>query len=115
MMIYNLSMTSTKGAIIAQLQKDILPLQGFKTVSKNAAEEVGLGVIKNAFPNNLFPIGAVHEFMSASPEAAAATGGFVAGILASLMRKGGAIIWISAYRTIFPPALPSFGIAPAGT
>jgi protein ImuA len=105
-------MLTSKADIIAQLQKDILPLQGFKTASKNAIGDVGLGVIKNAFPNNQFPVGAVHEFISSSPEAAAATGGFVAGIIASLMRKGGATIWISAYRTIFPPALQSFEIAP---
>jgi protein ImuA len=105
-------MLISKATIIAQLKKDILPLQGFKTVTKNAAEDVGLGIIKKAFPNNQFPVGAVHEFMSSSPESAAATGGFVAGILASLMKKGGATIWISAYRTILPPALQSFGIAP---
>ncbi len=105
-------MNTSKAAIIAQLQKDILPLQGFKAVSKNTVEDIGLGVIKDAFPNHQFPLGAVHEFIAASPETAAATGGFVAGILASLMRKGGAAIWISAYRTIFPPALQSFGIAP---
>lgn len=34
------------------------------------------------------------------------------GILASLMRSGGVSVWISAHRTIFPPALRSFGIAP---
>jgi protein ImuA len=105
-------MNTSKATIIAQLQKDILPLQGFKTTLKNTVDEVGLGVIKNAFPNNQFPLGAIHEFISASPEAAASTGGFVAGVLASLMRKGGVTIWISAYRTIFPPALQTFGIAP---
>ncbi len=42
----------------------------------------------------------------------AATGGFVAGIISALMRNGGALIWISASRTIFPPALRSFGILP---
>jgi len=105
-------MLTSKADIITQLQKDILPLQGFKITSKNTAGAVELGVINNAFPNNQFPVGAVHEFISPSPEAAASTGGFVGGILASLMRKGGATIWISAYRTIFPPALQSFGIAP---
>ena len=42
----------------------------------------------------------------------AATAGFVAGIVSALMRNSGALIWISSYRTIFPPALRSFGIAP---
>lgn len=46
------------------------------------------------------------------PEEAAATGGFVAGVLSALMGKGGATVWLSTNRTIFPPALVSFGIAP---
>jgi protein ImuA len=105
-------MVISKADIITQLRKEILPLQGFKTILKNAADEVGLGPIKNAFPNAVFPLGAVHEFLSASPEDGAATNGFVSGILSSLMRKGGASIWIGNSSTIFPPALRSFGIAP---
>jgi protein ImuA len=105
-------MTGTKADIIAQLQRDILPLQRFKTTLNNTAVDVGLGPIKNAFPNDEFPLGAIHEFMIAGPEDAAATGGFVAGVLAPLMRDGGATIWISSSVTIFPPALTSFGIAP---
>jgi protein ImuA len=42
----------------------------------------------------------------------AATNGFVAGILAALMHNSGALIWVSASRTIFPPALKAFGLAP---
>ena len=37
---------------------------------------------------------------------------FIAGIISSLMRNRGALLWISATRNIFPPALQSFGIAP---
>jgi len=105
-------MDTSKTTIIAQLQKDILPLQGYKTIVNNAVLDVGLGAIKNAFPNNRFPLGVVHELIYTQPETAAATGGFVWGILASLMRSGGITIWISASRTIFPPALACFGIAP---
>jgi protein ImuA len=105
-------MTGTKADIIAQLQRDILPLQGFKTTLNNTVMDAGLGLIKNAFPNASFPLGAVHEFMVAGAEDAAATVGFVAAMLASLMRSGGASIWISSSRLIFPPALKSFDIAP---
>jgi protein ImuA len=105
-------MNSTKANIIAQLQKDILPLQGFKRTFNSTASDVVPGVINDSFPNAEFPLGAVHEFVYAGVESAAATGGFVAGVLASLMHNGGACIWISACRTIFPPALKSFGIAP---
>ena len=106
------TMTGTKADIIARLQKEILPLQGFKTTLKNTANDVGLGVIKDAFPNAVFPLGAMHEFLSSSAEDAAATNGFVAGIVSSLMKKNSAAIWISASRSIFPPALQSFAIAP---
>jgi protein ImuA len=55
-------------------------------------------------------LGAIHEFLSNAKEDAASTSGFVAGILASLMRNDGAALWISSSRTLFPPALRFFGI-----
>ena len=94
------------------MQKDILLLQGFKTTSNNSAIDVGFGPLKNAFPGNTFPLGAMHEFIYAAAEDAAVTGGFIAGILASLMQSGGVSIWIGSSLAIFPPALKSFGIAP---
>lgn len=105
-------MPATKADIIARLQKDILPLQGFKPLANSIAMDMGLGPINHAFPNHSFPSGAIHEFLSDGSEDTAATGGFIAGILASLMRGAGAILWISAARTIFPPALASFGMKP---
>jgi protein ImuA len=105
-------MIASKADIITQLQKEILLLQGLKTLLKNSGNDIGLGPIKNAFPDNSFPLGAVHEFISSSTEDSTATIGFVSGILSSLMKKGGASIWIGASRTIFPPALKSFGITP---
>jgi protein ImuA len=104
-------MTGTKADIIAQLQKDILPLQGFKT-SNNIVVNAGYGPIKNAFPYASFSPGTVHEFIYTRAEDAAATGGFVAAVLSSLMRSKGVGIWISSSRLIFPPALKSFDIAP---
>jgi protein ImuA len=108
----SIKMTGTQSDIIAQLKKDILPLGGFKTIPGNHAVDTGLGVIKNAFPNNAFPLGAVHEFITESPEECAASKGFINGILSSLMKNAAASIWISSKQTIFPPALKSFGISP---
>lgn len=105
-------MNATKAHIIAQLKRDILPLQGIRMEFRNAALDAGLGQMRNAFPESSFPLGAIHEFISQTPEDATATSGFVAGILSSLMRNRGALIWISASRKIFPPALKSFGISP---
>lgn len=101
-----------KAAIIAQLQKDILLLEGFKPPLKNAGLDVGLEPIKDAFPNACFPTGAVHEFMIDSAVHAAATAGFISGILAKLMGDEGACVWIGPTQTLFPPALKAFGIAP---
>jgi protein ImuA len=105
-------MPATKADIIARLQKDILPLQGFKPLANGIAMDTGLGPINHSFPNNSFPSGAIHEFLSDNTEDTAATGGFIAGILASFMHSGGVVLWISAARTLFPPALRSFGIEP---
>ncbi len=105
-------MPGTKADIIAALQKDILLLQGFKTATNNTCIDVGVEPVKNAFPGNTFPLGSVHEFIYTTTEDAAVTGGFIAGVLASLMQNGRAAIWIGSSGTIFPPALRSFGIAP---
>ena len=107
-----ISMTGAKATIMAQLKKELLPLTGFNSLAKNTALDASLGPIKNAFPQASFPLGAIHEFMAASTEDAAATNGFVAGILSLLMQNKGASIWVSASRTIFPPALQALGISP---
>jgi protein ImuA len=104
-------MDAAKANIIAQLKKDILPLQGFKNTLNPALDGIPVA-IKNAFPNSAFPLGAVHELIADGAEDATATLGFIAGILASIMRSGGAFIWISHSQSIFPPALRSFGVRP---
>ena len=105
-------MIVSKADIIAQLQRDILPLQGFKKILNPAAIDVLPSVINNAFPNAQFPLGAIHEFISYDREDIAATGGFISGMVSSLMHNSKACIWINSSNTIFPPALKSFGIAP---
>src|SRR5688572_29939887 len=105
-------MPHSKANIIRQLQKDILPLQGFKTSLNSTRVDTGLGIINNSFPNKQFPLGAIHEFLSTTINEVAASSGFITAILSSLMRNAGAVTWISASRKIFPPALASFGISP---
>ena len=103
---------AAKNDVILQLQREVLSLQGFKGVSGAQHPSTGLGPIEQAFPGQVFPTGAVHEFLSREAEDAAATSGFMAGILGRLMRNGGTGLWISTRRTIFPPALKVFGIEP---
>ena len=105
-------MPEKKNDIIAQLQREILPLQGFKSLLKSNVVDVGLGTIEKSFPDARFPLGAVHEFFCTCAEQAAATEGFVSGILSSLMRGGRVSLWITSSRTVFPPALKNFGIQP---
>jgi protein ImuA len=105
-------MLASKAHIIAQLQREILPLQGYKPANHDNAFDAGLGRIKHAFPNASFPLGAVHEFFCTGPEDAAATSGFISGILSSLVRSNGALLWISSSTSIFPPALCAYGIQP---
>jgi protein ImuA len=105
-------MPSTKADIITRLQKEILPLQGFKQASNETVPDIGLGPIQHAFPNNSFPLGAIHEFISTGAEDVSASTGFIAGILSALMKSGGAVLWIGSSRTLFPPALALFGIDP---
>ena len=106
------SLMNTKSNIITQFKNEIFSLQRFKTPLHSAVLDVGLQPIKNAFPGAEFPLGSIHEFLCETIEDVAATNGFIAGITSAFMRNGGVAIWISPTRTIFPPALKSFGISP---
>jgi protein ImuA len=98
--------------IISRLQKDILLWQGFVPPAADKIKGIGLGPIEEAFPNGVFPTGAIHEMLCPTPEQAAATGGLMAGLIAALMQQGGACLWISTSRKLFPPALMGFEVSP---
>lgn len=97
--------------IIAALQREILPLQGYKA-SLHACNSISLGPINEAFPCGIFPLGAVHEFISSSTEDSASTYGFVMAIVAKIAQNAGVTLWLSSSRLVFPPALVIFGISP---
>jgi protein ImuA len=101
----------TKADIIAQLQKDILLLGGHKPPVTNMALPNGLRFMRQHFPQGVFPLGAVHEFLCGQPEDAAATGGFISGVLSTCMPVKGAVISISLRKGIFPPALHEFNVS----
>src|SRR3954452_2255464 len=99
-------MDAVRRDVIAQLERDILPLQGLKVLPTDNNITLGFRPIENAFPNKAtFPTGCTHEFLSASQEDIAATNGFVAVLLSKLMQFDGSAVWISASRTLFPAAL----------
>ena len=105
-------MLASKKDIITELQKNILQWQGFKVPLAGRTRFAGLEEVESAFPNAVFPTGAIHEFLTEEPEHAAACGGFLAGLLKVLMENGGICVWISTSRSLFPPALKNFGVNP---
>jgi protein ImuA len=104
-------MPQAKIDIITRLRKEVLLLQGFKTPAAGTTD-MGLGPIASSFPNGSFPTGTIHEFLTTSQEAAAATNGFAAGLLGKLMQGDGVALWIGSKRKLFPPGLKSFGVDP---
>lgn len=86
-------------------------MQGFRQ-ARHSALEIGLGPMKHAFPQGSLPLGCVHEFLSVCPEDASASGGFISALLTTIMGSHGTVLWISAGRKIFPPALANFGLQP---
>ncbi len=101
----------SKKDIIKKLQSELLLMHGYKPAIAGA-QGIGLGPIEAAFPNAVFPTGAIHEFLCSIPECAAASGGFIAGLMNILMQKGGACLYISRSRKLFPGALKAFGVEP---
>lgn len=101
-----------KADVLAQLQRDILSLQGFKPIQEADLAVAGLQHINQSFPNGVFPLAALHEFTCAAAEEVVASCAFIAGIFASLKQRGGTAIWVSTSTLIFPPALKAFGIEP---
>ncbi|HKG07344.1 MAG TPA: hypothetical protein VKB19_12830 [Pedobacter sp.] len=105
-------MDNAKKEILFKLQQDILLWQGFKPQAAGKAELVGLGDIEQSFPGGVFPKSAIHEFITVLPEDAAASDGFIAGLLAILMKGGAVCVWVSTSRRLFPASLSTFNVEP---
>lgn len=98
---------------IKELQEQLLSMQGFKKRSiGDELPDFGLEAMAAAFPFGVLPTGAVHEFISPTAAYAAATNGFISGLLSVLMADNRSCLWISTKRSLFPPGLVYFGIAP---
>ncbi len=101
-----------KKALLAQLSADILNLQGIKPVG-HLVMDPHLGPLNRAFPFRAFPTGAIHELLASTGENMAASYGFLSALLSTLLGKQGMLVWVSAHRLVFPPALKGFGIEPS--
>lgn len=102
----------SKTTIVNQLQQSILQWQGFAPATTSVSKHIGLGALEAAFPNGVFPTGSIHEMLCSTREHTAATTGLLGGVLAALMKNGGACLWISTNRRLFPPAMDHFSAAP---
>lgn len=102
----------TKKEQLEILRKEILCLQGLGIRPGNGQSVVKLGPVLDNLPGHIFSTGAVHEFLSPTLSASAATNGFIAAILSFLMQSGRPCLWVSMHRTVFPPALKTLGIDP---
>jgi protein ImuA len=105
-------MTTYKANIISALRKDILSLQGIRHDGNNCRLDKMIGILKNAFPDKIFPLGVIHEFIVQEAEDAAVTNAFVASIVNPLMNDCAPVIWVGNNISVFPPTLKAFGIAP---
>lgn len=104
-------MAGAQKELIDRLQKNILQWEGYKPPDSGRRKVLGLGPLEAVFPNQVFPKSSVHELVCADREQAAASGGFVTGVLSLLLQEGGICVWIGS-RRLFAPALAAFGVAP---
>jgi len=105
-------MSATKEEIISKLRQDMIRWQSFRPPQPGTVNDLGLGLLAGAFPDGIFPTGSIHEFISSNPEDTASTSGFIAGLVQKLLHGGGACLWVSYTRRIYPPALKLFGVDP---
>lgn len=100
-----------KQAIMAQLRQQILLREGFKPATAVDDSPI-LAPIRAVFPNHCFPLAGLHEFIFDERADAAASSGFIASILSSIMKSDAVCVWISSSRMVFPHGLKAFGIEP---
>jgi protein ImuA len=105
-------MKAEKQEIVAKLRKQMLAMQGFKPVATGDALKFELGAIELCFPNSIFPMGTIHEFLAEKQEDTAASEGFISGLIAKMMESGSSCLWISRNRKLYPPSMQAFGVNP---
>lgn len=107
-----MSSMQAKKDIVDSLRKDILCLQGMGIRPGSETTAVPVGAMLDNMPGRVFPTSAIHEFLSPTLAASAASTGFITAITSALMQNGKPAIWVSTRRTVFSPALKIFGIDP---
>ncbi|MDQ8003483.1 MAG: Error-prone repair protein ImuA [Pedobacter sp.] len=98
--------------IIDRLQKQILDLEGYKSEAQQQQSKLDFAIIEKHFPNQVFPTGTIHEFVSGQPEHMACTSAFIFALLSKLHSNKGIYVWIGKQRQLFASSLIFFGIHP---
>lgn len=102
----------TQKLIIERLQKQILDLEGYKSEVQEQRSKLDFALIEKHFPNQVFPTGTIHEFVSGQPEHTACTSAFIFALLSKLHSNRGIYVWIGKQRQLFASSLVFFGIHP---
>jgi len=97
--------------IAKQLQAKINAMQGLGKLSSEPASN-DLAPFSAAFPGNVFPTGAIHEFISYQAAHAASTSAFITAVTSKLIKNGGLCLWVGNSRKVFPAGLKHFGLEP---
>lgn len=105
-------MLTQKADIVSRLRRELLSLRGHEIAKNEKGLLKDLGSLNNAFPDAIFPVGAMHEFLCNKREDVVATNGFVSALAGKLMKQKGVTVWISSNNSLFPPAFKLFGIDP---
>jgi protein ImuA len=100
-----------KREIAQKLQAQINAMQGLGK-SSIASVKSDFAPFNVAFPNQVFPKAAIHEFVSYEPAHSASTSGFITALAGIFMKDGGLCLWIGNKREIFPSGLKHFGLEP---
>lgn len=95
---------------LEKLRQEVRRLEGFKPEAH--ARHLPLGVaVGDCLPGGALALGAVHEFISAGYEDAAASIGFCLAVLSHAPRQA-PIIWIARDHVQYAPGFAAFGIDP---
>lgn len=102
----------TKAAALEELRLKIQRLEGFKSETGGNSLRLGIREVDGHLPGGALARGAIHEFISDSPETGAATTGFLAILLSRVAESAGTIVWIAKTKTIYAPGLLPYGLQP---
>ena len=100
-----------KHELAKALQAKINAMQGLGK-SRALTRTNDFSPFTSAFPDQIFPVGAIHELVSYEPPDAASTTGFVTAITGKLMQSGGLCLWIGNDSKVYPSGLRHFGMPP---